>query len=163
MEEPHTVPTELVDAAQRVAKALRDGNDRNGLQWDQFENPDLQRHHHLVESIIFDDYDEQPPDDTTRPRFMDIQENAGEHLATLKKLVLEHVSEDDPDARRPKKAAAKPDVTTERMQKLVDDDIVAKLTVPELTAFLKRVGVKFPPKKKDKAVQRVYEYFEKKN
>ena len=165
---------EQLEAAKRVIKKLRMKN----YDIEQFENPSLQAHFRMIESLALFKTDEEDPGDTTLPdlelqgkRLCDrsrVFMNAVEPSANLKAYVVQHTQgagqkranetkNDGIGAKKTKKDVVA--IDTGAMEILVNTKKVDSLKVDELKAFLMSVGNVVTGKKKAQLVADVYDHF----
>ncbi|TPX38014.1 hypothetical protein SmJEL517_g00399 [Synchytrium microbalum] len=148
------LPPELLDATSAVITSLYHAGE---YPFDEFNNPDLQRHYALVESTLLQEPTE-PVKDNTLPPTDDIYERAGTSLKNLKR-VLADICHGEMDVPVMKKAKiAKPPLTLAAAHKAFLDGNLKSKTVEELKGLSSREGwTKAAGLKKDALVDYVKE------
>jgi len=170
---PQFEPTEeQVNAGVKIIKKLKLKN----YDVEQFENPTLQAHYRMIESLALFKTDEEDIVDTTMPDFEMQKYRLGDRsmlfneavkpTSELIQLVNENTGQKRPCAKSPanggsKKTKVAEDVDLKCMQAFAEAKKIGSLNIDKLKAFLKAVGVAVNSKmKKGDLVQEVYDYYD---
>jgi len=173
---PSFEPTEdQVNAGVKVIKKLKLKN----YDVEQFENPSLQAHYRMIESLALLNTDQEEIIDTTMPDFEMQKFRLGDRSELFNKAVkstggvIQHVNQNTgqkrPCAKAPANGANKnakiaEDVDLKCMQAFAEAKKIGKFNNDQLKAFLKAVGVAVNSKmKKSDLVQEVYDYYDAMN
>ena len=175
--ELHEPEVEQVEAATKIIKKLKMKN----YEVEQFENPALQSHYKMIESLALftKDAEDENVDDTMPDLEFQAQRlgsrsqeflKAVQPSAQVKNAIAERFSNSSAN-KRPynaasiqngtKRAKKEPEIAidTSSMENLVNLKKVESLKVEELKAFLKSVGGVVTGKKKNQLVAEIYDHF----